>query len=154
MFNRKHRKRSSLFIDRAGTCAIVVPLHYNGRGGFLYESDPVVLRPLPAPEELGLALNDAMNGSQVKPERSHRGAKLTDWPAYKASGARSVKRFEADFVAIHVSGANEENIIYLIEGYPEKNAELRVLASANPKPPAQLGERCIDVWRACCSRSL
>jgi len=157
LFSRTHeaKKHSAVFIDRAGTCAIVVPMHYNGKGGFLFEDDRAhVFRPLPDAEALGTEIFAAMERSQIKPETSHRGAKLTDWPAFKASGARSVKRFEADFIRVHVAGANEANIIYQLEGLPEKDAELRILASSNPRPPDRLGERCLAVWRACRDRSI
>jgi len=154
MFSRrKSKKHAALFIDRAGTCAIVVPMHYNGRGGVLFEdADALTLHPLPEPEPLGAAVFAATERSQVRPETSHGGWKLTDWPAFKASRARSVKQFEADFIRIHIAGANEANIIYQLEGLPEKDAELRVLASANPRLAHQLGDRCLAVWRACRDR--
>ncbi len=148
------KKHAALYIDRAGEAAIVVTLHYNGPGGFLYEDEtPTVTQPN-APDSLGSAVQRALDASDIRPPTSHRDKKLTEWPAFKSSGRRSVRQFEADFIRLHISGANESNIIYQIEGWPEKDADLRVVASASSAPVGQLGERCLIVWRACRDRSV
>lgn len=148
-------RHATLFMDREGGSAIVVPLHHNGEGGFLVEDEmPEVLRPFPDAQALGRALGSALERSRVKPEVSHRDRKRTDWPAFKASGARSVKQFEADFIRILVSGVNEANLVYQIEGFPDAEAELRVLATASPKPEDAFGDACLRVWKACRDRSV
>jgi hypothetical protein len=70
------------------------------------------------------------------------------------SGKRSVHQFESGFIRLQISGANEANIIAMIEGFPEKDADLRVLSSANPAVPGVLGDSCLSVWRACRDRRL
>lgn len=148
------KRHAALYIDRVGKTAVVVTLHYGGKGGFLYEdSAPSVIERSEDPDSVGTAVLQALEKSEIRPLISHRDKKRTDWPAFQSSGCRSVRQFEADFIRIHIHGANEANLIYAIEGSPEKDAELRVVTSASPLPPAKLGERCLAVWRACRDRS-
>lgn len=152
---RKAKRHAAIYIARDGSRAVIAPMNRNGRGGFLVEHDEVeLLEPLPDAPELGEALSRALAASRVQRERSYADRRLRDWAAYRASGAKSAKRFEADFIRIHISGANEENIIYELEGWPEKDAELRVAATASSKPTLGLGEQCLAVWRACRDRTV
>jgi hypothetical protein len=149
------QRHAALYIDRVGKTAIVVTLHYNGMGGFLYEDTaPSMIERSQDSKSVGTAVLTAFEKSEIRPPTTHRDQKLTDWPAFQSSGCRSVRQFEADFIRIHIYGANEANLIYAIEGSPEKDAELRVLTSAPSASPAKLGERCLAVWRACRDRSL
>ena len=152
MFGNKknHRRHAVVYMDRSGDTAIIVPLHYNGAGGFLFEDvEPIVIRTPNDPESLGTTIKRALMASAIRPESADRIGKLTDWPAFKSSRKKSVRQFESAFIRIDVSGMNEANLFYNIEGWPDKNAEVRVLASASAFRPEELGERCMRVWRAC-----
>jgi hypothetical protein len=43
---------------------------------------------------------------------NYSGMKRSDWPAYQASGYKTIRRFEADFIPLHVKGLNEKNFFY------------------------------------------
>ena len=156
LFNRdSFKQRCTVFINRSGEPAIVVAQHYNGPRGFLVEDEsPIVLPEVDPPEALGTAVLAALRATSIRAARNYRNRKLTDWPAFRASGARSVRAFEQDFIRLHISGASSANIIYGIEGWPNKNARLRVTREVSTGSPAAMGEACIDVWRACRDRAV
>ena len=150
----EYRHYARVFISRHDETAIIVALHYNGEGGLLYEDEhPVVLRgPLEA-TTLGHETKVALDKTEIRAPVSFADHKLKDWPAFKASRMRSGRQFERDFIYIRLSGANEVNLVYLIEGYPDKDAELTVLASISSGVAAEeLGELIILVYRACRDR--
>jgi hypothetical protein len=153
----RHRRHATVYIDRGGAKAIVVAQHYNGGpGGVLIEDDqPTVLGDLEDDLALSAAIEDALVRSQVRPERDLRSMGRSDWPAYKASRASSMRAFEASFIRLSISGANEANIIFEIEGMPVPdpvNHELHVVAYAGRS--LDMGRQCLRVWRACRDRSL
>jgi hypothetical protein len=151
MFGRDHERHAALYIDRAGEAGIVVPLHYNGRQGPLVEDEnPVVLRP-PGPVALSDAIGDAMGRSIIQKEIALRDSKLTEWPAFRASGSTSVRRFESEFIKLLISGANDANVTLIVEGWPEFGSELAI-STAISASSIELGERCLLVWRACRDR--
>ena len=155
LFNRdSFKQRCTVFINRSGQPAIVVAQHYNGRGGFLVEDEAPIVLPEVGPPELGTTVIAALKATCVRPARNYRNRKLTDWPAFRSSGARSVRVFEEDFVRLQISGANSANIIYRIEGWPHKNARLRVIREVSMGSAAAIGDACLDVWRACRDRAV
>jgi hypothetical protein len=155
MSDEKVRRHATVYIDRERRMAIVVSVHRNGAGGVLVEDgEPRVLTISEDRAELGAALQEALKASTVRPAKNLRDLKRSEWPAYQSSGRKSVKAFEADFIRLDVSGANEANVTYVIEGSPEQECELRVRAAASAAPglAKELAEKCLLVWQACRDR--
>jgi hypothetical protein len=152
----KTKHHAKVFISRTEEMAVIATLHYSGKGGVLYEdSEPVVLSSPLEPKILGQAVLAALRRTTTKQLKDRTWRKLTDWPAYKASKASSVRRFEQSFVGLLVSGANDVNLVYIIEGAPSKDAILHVTSSISSSvPPDEFGERIISVFRACCDRRI
>ena len=149
----EHIRHAAVYIDRQGKTAIMVALHRNGRGGCLVEDEqPRLITVTEYLEDFGKALLEVFLASEVRAERNLRHSKSTEWPAFKASGLRTVRKFESDFIRLELSGANSTNVICMIEGEPETNSELKIVASANPRLLAVFAERCLLVWRACRDR--
>jgi hypothetical protein len=157
LFPRKPAERgAAVFIDRAGSQAIVVAMHYNGVGGFLFEDEQptVVAAPIESPV-LGTTILAALCRTEVRPETSHRDSKKSAWPAYRASGSKSIRAFEAEYLRLQVRGANTANVTYVIEGRPSESSELSVCASVTSHAePMAVTAQCLRVWRACRDRSL
>jgi len=152
----KYRHLARVFVSRNDETAIIVALHYNGPKGLLFEDEhPVVLRgPLEA-TRLGHETKVALEKMQIRAYVSFANDKLKDWPAFKASRMKSGRKFEQEFIDIELSGANEANLVYAIEGHPEKDAELKMLASiSSAVAPHKLGERIISDYRACRDRRI
>jgi hypothetical protein len=54
------------------------------------------------------AAHDACNEENF----NYSDQKKSDWPAYLASGYKTMKRFEAEFIRLLVEGVNEKNYFY------------------------------------------
>jgi hypothetical protein len=150
------RHHAHVFISRSEETAVIATLHFNGKGGILFEENqPVVLLSPLTPIILGQAILDALRRTTIGQLNSSAMQKLTDWPAFKASKAKSVRQFEQNFIRILVSGANDVNLVYVIDGEPFKDAELHVTSTiSSAAPPAKLGECVISVFHACCNRQI
>ena len=84
---------------------IIVCAHNTIEKGFLYEQDDPVSMPSDAPNEiLGQSVWEALLRLRYTPGVNLRSQKKTDWPAYKASGCKSVRAFEDEFVRVSVRG--------------------------------------------------
>lgn len=88
--------------------------------GFSEAGNPVKLPFSVSDEDLGQAVRELLLNTYLHPAPSHTDAKLADWPAYVASGARSGRVFE------------EKSTYLAIETV---NSALRIHASRR-KPPS------------------
>lgn len=152
----KYRQYASVFVSRQDETAIVVTLHYNGRGGLLFEDEcPTVLKgPLEA-ATVGQETRTALRRTQIRLPVSFANAKPKDWPAFQASKLKTIRQFEQNYIHLSLSGANEANLVYEIQGYPEKDAELKVLTLiSSGTSPDRLGEKIIRVYQACRDRQV
>lgn len=146
------RKHAVVYIARSGSKVLVAAMHYNGADGVLIEGDDV--RSISGVEDvvsLSETVLSAIDRSSVRPERNLGDRTLRDWPTFRESGVRSVRRFHAEYVRIQVSGENEANVSLRIEGDPEPNADLTVCCTVAPFSP-RVGEACLEVWKACRDR--
>ena len=145
-----------VFISRNSGAAIIVTLHYNGKGGFLFENEkPVVLQPPLEPESLGKETLAALQRTELRRPTSFANRKLRDWPAFNSSKVASVRQFQQEYIQISVSGANYANLVYVVEGEPALNAELHIVSSISSCVPSTiLGERILLVFAACRDRQV
>jgi hypothetical protein len=147
------RRHACVFISRDGGRTIVVTMHHNQDGVLCEDQTPIVLES-PSDLVLGESAFAALKATS-RIVLDLRNFKASDWPAYIASGERSIREFEKDFVAVHISAANEFNLIFEIEGFPENDAELRVTSViSNSATPAALGQRIRRVFAAARDRKL
>jgi len=159
-FSSVRRKKiihhANIFISRTDEVAIIVTLNFNGKGGFLYEdSEPVVLTPPLEPGVLGETTLTALRRTTIIQPNTNKRLKRTDWPAFKASKMASVRQFEQTFIGINISGANDSNLVYMIEGEPSKDAELHVISSLSSSAGSeQLGIKILSIYRACKDRQI
>src|SRR5688572_18467745 len=127
-----------VFIARSGIAAVVVTMHVNDDDVWHEDETPAVLRAPLVAEVLGTAVASAMKQT-ARRTRNLRDVKASDWPAYRASGEKSIRQFERLFVAIEVEGANEANLVAVVTGSPEKDSELRVTSTVSTASPTDLG---------------
>jgi hypothetical protein len=146
------KKFARVFIDRLESTIIVVAMHINENDIRYEDEGPAMLKKPFTAEDLGTAVAEAMK----KAERRNnflRDRKLSDWPAYRASGQRTVRKFEESFISISVEGANAANLVAVISGDPEKGSVLQVTSTISTGvSPADLGERILLVYNACRDR--
>jgi hypothetical protein len=146
-------QRASVYIERSGRKVVIATVLQNEDGISYEDEHPVVLEAPFAPEVLGATARRAMRETRVS-KRSLRDAKLSEWPAFKASKARSVREFAQRYIRIRVSGASDANVTAIVEGEPEKDAVLRVTTAVNPALTTDLGEKILLVFAACRDRKL
>jgi hypothetical protein len=75
----------------------------------------------------------ALGCCEYEEKFDYSGLKRTDWPAFQASGYKTVKRFEAEFVCLSIRGVNEKNFFYEVCS-PEFGAfglHLKIIVNAN-----------------------
>jgi hypothetical protein len=126
-------------------------MHMNEDGIWYEDETPTVLKgPLTA-EHLGNSVGTAMRGT-VRRAKDVRVTKISAWPAYRASGATSVRQFEQLFIPIDVDGANEANLVAVVTGSPEKDCVLRVTSSVSTAFSSKVGECILRVYEACRDR--
>jgi hypothetical protein len=58
------------------------------------------------------AVRSALENCVYEENFNYSDLKRSDWPAYQASGYKTIKRFEADFVMLLVKGVNDANLFY------------------------------------------
>ena len=54
----------------------------------------------------------ALDACEYEENFNYSDHKRSDWPAYQASGYKTIKRFEAEFIRLLVKGVNEKNLFY------------------------------------------
>jgi hypothetical protein len=58
------------------------------------------------------AVRAALDACDYEENFNYSDQKKSDWPAYQASGYKTMKRFEAEFIRLLVKGVNEKNFFY------------------------------------------
>ena len=121
-------RQARVFLPGDDQPAIVSPLHYNAAGIHYEQAEPIVVASWRDAAPLAVALRLALR-QFVFCDRNLRESKKTDWPAYRASGCRSVREFERQFLCLSVRAVNEAELFYDAEARPrgEKQITLHVL---------------------------
>jgi len=94
--------RSTLYVSRVLRKIIVCPTTSIEKG-FYNEQEPLALVPWDSPSEaLGQNVWESLLLFRSTPNLNLRSIKKTDWPAYRASGTKSVREFEDNYVRVSV----------------------------------------------------
>jgi len=105
-----------------GRPAIVSALHYNSDGIYYEQEAPLVL-PMATEDGLASALREALGRYSLR-EESLRGRKATEWPAYRASGMKSLRGFEDTYLRIQVRALNEAELIFEASAKPSGESDV------------------------------
>ncbi|MFA6959026.1 MAG: hypothetical protein WC538_24400 [Thermoanaerobaculia bacterium] len=97
------------------------------------------------------AVQAALRACEFRLDFDYSESKKSDWPAYQASRYKTMKAFEADFVNLHVRGANASNLIYTITSpsFGEFGLELQACARPSLKEFAEAIHYMVKAFRAC-----
>lgn len=79
------------------------------------------------------AVRAALGACEYEPDFDYFHRKRSDWPAYQASGYKTIKRFEAEFIRLMVKGGTEKNAWYDVTSpeFGELGLHLTVTVNAN-----------------------
>lgn len=120
----------------SGTRFIVAAMHQNNAGIYYEQPDPIVVE-LRQPADLGGAFHAAFDAFSRK-DRDLSAVKKSDWPAFLASGLRSMKAFEREYTAIQCHGLNPSNaVVRACRVYPRDPA-MELSIGFNPMLEAEV----------------
>jgi hypothetical protein len=147
------KKFARVFISKSGSPAIVVGMQVDERDLWYEHENPVILRHPFTAEDLGNAVAQEMRKTNRRATKLEK--KITEWPAFKASGLRSLRKFEESFIEISVQSVNAANLSAIITGSPEKEAILLVTSTISTGViTTEFGDRILQVYKACVERHL
>lgn len=110
---------------------IVVAMHRSAQGVDFEQPEPCVIPGQPAPAQLGEAFAKAFAAFSVVRSDVPL-TKKSDWPGFKASGCRSIKQFETQYVSMLCSSLNATNAVVRASVPHPANAELEIAWHFNP----------------------
>ena len=138
----------SIYLSAAEGVALVATV-FNHGGLFAERPDAVASTSLGDVEQLGRLIHDALAGCAYEPQFDYRELKRTEWPAFRRSGLSSVRDFERRFEGVIVRGANDSNLVWIVESPVVARFDLRLHASiAAAVKHRELGECVLYVWNA------
>lgn len=117
---------------------IVAATHRNLAGIYFEQAGGTVrMAGVPSAHELGQAFQAAFRSFSMM-EADLRNAKGTDWPAFKASGARSIRQFNDTFRTVSCYSLNPSNAIVRASTPHARNSEIELSTSFNPLMSAEI----------------
>jgi len=130
-----------VYIARDGACAVVAPLVVNDEG--VYSEQPGQARrcDLLDEDDLGNAFIDGWCAFR-REARDLRGLKQSDWPAYLASEATSIKTFDAGYLCIDCFACNASGAVVRASAPHPVEDEIELSIAFSPVlPAAEIGRR-------------
>jgi hypothetical protein len=129
--------------------AIVAALHHNSAGILFEQDEPAIIPDWRQSPGLAVALRFALERFSLQ-ERNLRDFKKTDWPSYRASTSRSVRKFEATYMCISVQALNEAELFYDAYAYPPGEEDLALHVTLNRYGPDQeVDRKLLRLFNAC-----
>ena len=134
-------------IHHSGARFIVAAMH-QVPGGIYYEQRTPVVVEVQQPATLGAAFQTAFNAFSVR-DTDMSSMKKADWPAYIASGMRSMAMFEREYTSICCAGLNPSNATVRASRLYPANPELELSTTFNPlSSPEEIGTALLRLARA------
>ena len=125
-----------------GSSVVIVASRHATPDGIVYEQDsPVVLKSGSA-ADIGAAVKQAFGAFSIR-TKNLRDLKASDWPAFQASGCRSIKQFATEFRAIFVGHLNSSGMVARAELAIPGDADFAVSTTFNPRLPDEEVGRCV-----------
>jgi hypothetical protein len=150
-----HELMAHLYFSEQQGKVIIAPCFANDAGIYYEQETPIVLPFTCPPAELGFQADAALVALDVK-DKNLKDVKLTDWPAYKASKAKSVKQFQAEYVLINLHTFNA-NLFADARPRGSERIDVRAYVPGAPVTKRQAGEwgnLLMQVYRCCEQLSL
>ena len=128
---------------------IVAAMHRNFAGIYYEQADPIVLAGPADAEALGSAFKRAFDRFRVK-DVNLREHKRSDWPAYRASGLRTIKEFESRYRFVSCSSADATNRL-VHASFEPTGAAGHMIEFAADAPATVIGERIAHLLERACT---
>jgi hypothetical protein len=123
-------KSAALYLPFEASVAVAAAHHSNETGPCYEHEDAIALSNWRDPVELAQAVREALARFSRK-DRDLSHSKKSEWPAFRASGCRSVKKFESSYQRIMIKALNHAELMYRASLEPPRaeNLELAVLVN-------------------------
>jgi len=119
---------------------VLVAEVYNAAGLFTERPAGVSRAPFGDADLLGAAVHRALKACIYLDEIDVSAKKPTDWPAFKASGCKTVRKFEEQYVRVFIAGANQKNLFYTLSAPELARFGLHLEAAVSAyDDPAEMG---------------
>ena len=143
-------RQSHIYLPTEDRPTIIVPVYQAG-GGFVYEQEECdVLAEWRDPIKLAVALRASLKRFALKDCDLRTRGKVTDWPAFRASGCRTVRDFQGTYLCIVVRAVNEAELFYDAYAKPEHEDDITLHATLNPCGlDLEMGRKLLRIFDAC-----
>lgn len=91
---------------------VIVASVYNHGGLMAEKPGGATLVRFSDPAALNIAIHAALDACEYEENFNYYNHRKSDWPAYQASGYKTMKHFEDEFVRLLVKGVNQKNLFY------------------------------------------
>lgn len=109
---------------------IIAPMHFNS-AGILYEQEEVFLAENGSWDAVVQILRNALEKFSFR-EANLRDQRLTDGASYRASGLRSVRQFQREYLCIEIIAVNESELFYDASCQPHGECDITLHVTLNP----------------------
>lgn len=135
-----------LYIAPGGIIAAAV--HRNLAGIYYEQAAPVRMEGTPTAAQLGDAFRSAFDRFSIR-DLNLRDAKKSDWPAFQASGMRSMKQFERGYRLMSCYGLDASNAVVRAAIAHPDGGGVELSVSFNPHLPAEsIGDELMRLAKA------
>jgi hypothetical protein len=112
---------------------VIVASVYNHGGLMAEKQGGASIVKFSDPASLHDAIRAALDACEYDAHFNYSDQKKSDWPAYQASGYKTMKKFEAEFIRLLVKGVNEKNFFYDVTTpeFGELGLHLRVTVNSH-----------------------
>lgn len=146
---KKIQKSLHVYISEKYSEIIFVPMCREIKTPIYFEQETYEIIDFKSPIEIiGESIKRNFNKFSLK-DRTSIHHKKSDWQALEASKERTIVSFEKNYKRFSIGGANEYNLILIIESYlnNSSNIELKTTISANSEN-SELGKRLLQLYNS------
>lgn len=123
-------KSCNVYVSRHDAVVLVAAV-WNHAGLFAEMVDGVSRGSQADIDELGAIITSKLAACRFEPSFNYRDLKKSDWPAFRASGLKTIRAFEDGFVRIDVRGENFSTLAWEVSSPPFFNGA-RLVSRRSP----------------------
>lgn len=122
-------KSVSVYFSEKHSQIIIAPIFADSIGGYNYEQNECeVIEMSSSNEFIGEAIKRNFDKFSIKENKKDK-QKKSDWPSFKASNEKTIIGFEKNYKRFSISGANDYNLILIIESNFNDLSQIELISS-------------------------
>jgi hypothetical protein len=144
-------RQAHIYLPTERKLAVVVPVYQAQGGGFVCEQEIcTTIEEWRDAEKLALALKAALKQFTAKHCDLRTRGKAADWPAFRASGCKTINEFESTYVCIVVRAFNSAELYYDAYAKPENERDVEIHVTLNPfNLDIETGRKLLKIFDSC-----